>query len=174
MEDISRYIVNLLEQGDHQIQELEDFVLDAAQDLKRSQEKLLHHQKYYHNIFSLYQSPLPSADDYAYDYLISLFTDNPKPKPQSFDKYHLDTPPTYWLRERWSVPFIELPRQEQVRLIREYTSEQRQETLDWNLKQQSKSLKEIQKHRAILDKWKTKLLQLRSARKRAAEQFMSQ
>ena len=155
-------------------QQFQVAVRQLSQKNVRSPKYSILHQKYYHNIFSLYQSPLPSADDYAYDYLISRFTDNPKPKPQSFDKYHLDTPPTYWLRERWSVPFIELPRQEQVRLIREYTSEQRQETLDWNLKQQSKSLKEIQKHRAILDKWKTKLHKLRSARKRAADQFMSQ
>tara|TARA_B100000519_G_C13964751_1_gene307035 strand:+ start:43 stop:600 length:558 start_codon:yes stop_codon:yes gene_type:complete len=171
--DIKRYIVDLIEHDDKQVQELQDFVGDAADDMKRSQKQLLEHQKYYRNILLLNQSKFPAEDDYVYDYLISLYSGNPQPRPQSYDEYYLQAPPSWWIREQTTVPFLELPRREQVRLIRQYTAEERKESLDWNLKKQYKKARNVKNHQAILEKLRKKLHDLRMTRKEAIDHFMT-
>lgn len=159
MDDILRAIIALDKQNSREVLEYKEFIADLEEERDFAEKKLQETRNYYAKLLAMSQAEYPPDNDEIYDYMIGKYSDIYLPEPPSFSKleYGLLSPMPYWLRDHTDKSFQELPREEQIRLIRMLTTEKRQNTLDDNVRLQLKYDQEVQNTTKQLKYWESKL-----------------
>ena len=183
IDDILRGLIETDLHTNDELKSLEKQIAEAKKQIKFEQKFLLEDQHFYTYILDKTKAKYPPSNDKIYDYLISLFSDRhlEDPDPDLKVDYPMRKPDMHWLwsnmdpdlpwfriwftwrKDQTERPdydevrkaFMMMSRQEQVRLIQLYNTEDRQDRLNWNLKMQLK-------HTAALQHYSAKVIELQS------------